>query len=100
MTGATAPGRLGPDARPTLPRGVRVAQDRVRGGSVLLAPERALRLDETGRAVLAEIDGRRTLGEIAEALAARYDAPADRVLADADRFLSALWARRMLDLAP
>lgn len=90
---------LGAEARPALPRGVRVAEDRVRGGWVLLAPERALRLDDVGRAVLGEIDGARSLGEIAERLAARYDAPAERVLADADRFLSALWARRMLDLA-
>jgi pyrroloquinoline quinone biosynthesis protein D len=88
------------DSRPVLPRGVRIHRDAVRGRWVLLAPERALRLDDTGLAVLREVDGRRSLDEIAAALADRYGAPKDQVLGDATRFVAALWARRMLDLAP
>jgi hypothetical protein len=45
------------DAVPFLPRGVRLHDDRVRGMKMLLAPERALRLDATGAAILGEIDG-------------------------------------------
>ena len=90
----------GASARPVLPRGVRVIHDAVRGRWVLLAPERALMLDETGLAVLREIDGVRSLGEIAATLAERYGAPSDQVLRDATRFVSSLWARRILDVAP
>ena len=39
---------LAPTDRPHLLRGVRVVADRVRGGEVLLAPEKAMALDATG----------------------------------------------------
>jgi pyrroloquinoline quinone biosynthesis protein D len=85
------------DSRPALPRGVRLHHDAVRGVWVLLAPERVLRLDEIGLAILREVDGRATLAEIAARLAARYGAPEGRVMADAATFLDGLAARRMLD---
>ena len=97
----SGPARAGPGplSRPVLPRGVRIAHDGVRGQWVLLAPERALRLDEPGLAVLREVDGRRTVAEIASALAGRYGAPDEVVLKDATAFLAGLWARRVVDLA-
>lgn len=88
----------GPESRPVLPRGVRIVRDQVRGHWVLLSPERALRLDETGLAVLREIDGRRPLAEIAIELASRYGAPPEVVLKDATAFLARLWVRRIIDL--
>jgi pyrroloquinoline-quinone synthase len=45
------------EAVPALPRGVRVHEDRVRGMTVLLAPERVVKLDAIGAAILAEADG-------------------------------------------
>jgi pyrroloquinoline quinone biosynthesis protein D len=87
-------------AIPYLPRGVRMHDDRVRGMKVLLAPERALKLDATGTAILGEMDGRTSFGEIVARLAARYDAPADRIAEDAGRFLGGLIDRRMVELAP
>jgi pyrroloquinoline quinone biosynthesis protein D len=87
-------------AVPFLPRGVRVHDDRIRGMKVLLAPERALKLDATGAAILGEIDGRASFGEIVARLAARYDAPPDRIAEDAARFLGGLIDRRMVELAP
>lgn len=87
-------------AVPVLPRGVRLHEDRVRGITVLLAPERALKLDATGAAVLGEIDGRTSFGAIVERLAGRYAAPAERIAEDAGRFLGGLLERRMLELAP
>ena len=89
-----------PEAVPFLPRGVRLHADRVRGVTVLLAPERALKLDATGAAVLAELDGRTSFGEMVARLAARYAAPAEQIAADADRFLAGLLERRMLELRP
>jgi pyrroloquinoline quinone biosynthesis protein D len=88
---------LTPESRPALPRGVRVHHDAVRGAWVLLAPERVLKLDEIGRAILAEVDGEATLAEIAARLAGRYGAPEAQVAKDVTAFLDGLWARRMLD---
>jgi pyrroloquinoline quinone biosynthesis protein D len=85
-------------AIPYLPRGVRLHDDRVRGMKVLLAPERALKLDATGAAVLGELDGRANFAEIVARLAARYDAPPERIAEDAARFLGGLIDRRMVEV--
>jgi pyrroloquinoline quinone biosynthesis protein D len=91
---------MNPAAIPFLPRGVRVHEDRVRGMSVLLAPERALKLDPVGLAILGEIDGAASFGEIVSRLAARYEAPQDRIAMDAGRFLDGLVERRMMEVRP
>jgi pyrroloquinoline quinone biosynthesis protein D len=89
-----------PGSVPCLPRGVRLHHDRVRGAWVLLAPERAIKLDAVGHAVLSEIDGHRSFGEIVAALAARYDAPAEEIAKDSAELLTGLMNRRMLEVAP
>jgi pyrroloquinoline quinone biosynthesis protein D len=86
-------------ARPRLPRGVRLHRDRVRCAWVLLAPERAVRLDEAGHAILAEVDGERDVAAIAAALAARFAAPVEEILGDTRDFLAGLAERRLVDLA-
>jgi len=83
--------------RPALPRGVRLHWDRVRQTWALLAPERAIRLDEAGYAILAEVDGQRDVASIAGALAARFSAPVDEVLGDTRDFLGGLAERRLVD---
>ncbi|MEM9590828.1 MAG: pyrroloquinoline quinone biosynthesis peptide chaperone PqqD, partial [Pseudomonadota bacterium] len=50
--------------RPALLRGVRLHWDRVREVWVLLAPERVLKMDAIGAAILQEVDGTRPFGEI------------------------------------
>ncbi len=84
---------------PALPRGVRLHYDRVREAWVLLAPERAVTLDAIGHAILSEVDGQRSFGEITRMLADKYDAPADRIAEDSAGFLAALRDRRFLDVA-
>lgn len=84
---------------PLIPRGVRVHWDRVREGWVLLGPERAITLDPIAHAIMSEIDGGRSLGEIVDALAAKYQAPAERIAADSAGFLTALINRRFLEIA-
>ncbi len=86
--------------RPRLLSGVRTKYDRVRDRWVLLAPERTLRLDPIGAAILAEIDGARSFGAIVDALAERYAAPRDRIARDAGAFLAALIERRMAEALP
>lgn len=83
---------------PRLLSGVRTKYDGVRGNWVLLAPERAIKLDDIGAAILAETDGERTLGGILDALAAKYDAPRDRIAGDVVKFLESLRERRMLEV--
>ena len=87
-------------ARPVLLRGVRTHWDAVRGNWVLLAPERAIALDEIGAAILAETDGETPFGEIVERLAAKYNAPPEQIATDARRFLTALIDRRMVEALP
>ncbi|MEP3637198.1 MAG: pyrroloquinoline quinone biosynthesis peptide chaperone PqqD [Paracoccaceae bacterium] len=84
---------------PTLPRGVRLHFDKVRDKWVLLAPERAVTLDPIGHAILSEVDGARSFGEITQALADKYNAPADQIAADSAGFLNALRDRRFLDVS-
>jgi pyrroloquinoline quinone biosynthesis protein D len=85
---------------PLLPRGVRLHYDKVRSTWVLLAPERAVTLDEVGHAILNEVDGTRSFGEIAATLAAKYNAPAEEIAKDSAGFLGALQDRRFLDVTP
>ncbi|WP_299672032.1 pyrroloquinoline quinone biosynthesis peptide chaperone PqqD [uncultured Roseobacter sp.] len=85
---------------PALPRGVRLHRDRVRGTWVLLAPERAVTLDQIGHAILSEVDGHRSFGEITQALADRYSAPVEQIRDDSASFLTALRNRRFLDVTP
>ncbi|MGB0085548.1 MAG: pyrroloquinoline quinone biosynthesis peptide chaperone PqqD [Rhodomicrobiaceae bacterium] len=70
------------DSRPVLPRFVHLHEDRVRGRWVLLAPERIVEPDEVAIEVLRLCDGLRTVGQIAEELAASYDAPSAEILRD------------------
>ena len=85
---------LGPDARPALWRLARLEFDPVRQRRVLLYPEGAMLLNDTGAAILELCDGKRTLAEIAGELGTRYGG-AD-VGADVAEYLSALEARELV----
>ncbi len=101
LAGTTPSGTaLSDTARPAMLSGVRLHWDRVRGRWFLLAPERAIALDEIGLAILSEADGARRFGDIVSRLAGRYDAPPDRIAGDARRFLGALIERRMAGVRP
>lgn len=87
-------------AVPALPRGVRVRLCPVREAHFLLAPERAVRLDPVGAAVLSEVDGARPFSEIVERLARRFNAPPQQIAQDAGAFLREMADRRMLEIRP
>jgi pyrroloquinoline quinone biosynthesis protein D len=78
---------LTPSSVPTLWRLARLDFDRVRQQSVLLYPEGAMLLNDTGAAILALCDGRRSVSEIAAVLQERYQCD---VLADVTEYLSQL----------
>ncbi len=60
-------------------------RDRVRGGDLLLLPERVVRLNGSAAAILRLCDGRRSVDDIVAQLSERFDAP--RLRADIGRFL-------------
>ena len=86
-------------AIPTIPRGVRLHEDKVRGLWVLLAPERTINLDPIGLAILSEIDGVRSFSDLVATLAAKYEAPVDQIEGDVAEFITGLTDRRILELA-
>ena len=79
-----------------LPRGVRIKEDKVRQRTILVAPERTVALDEIGIAILAAVDGEKTLAEIVEQLAEKYSAPKQRIGNDVVAFLKDLQNRGYL----
>ena len=86
------------DARPRLPRGVRLRHDEARGGHVLLAPERVVRADAVAVAVLQLCDGSRTLEALVDELCAVYKGERARIDADVRALLADLAAKGMIAL--
>ncbi|MGB0506444.1 MAG: pyrroloquinoline quinone biosynthesis peptide chaperone PqqD [Pikeienuella sp.] len=89
---------LAADSIPQIPRGVRLHHDKVRDGWVLLAPERAIKLDAIGLAILREIDGDRTFSAIVERLATQFNAQPEQISNDVSEFVTALANRRILEV--
>lgn len=85
-------------ARPRLPRGVRLREDKVRDRWVLLAPERVVKVDAIAVEILKLCDGARSLGEIVADLAQRFNADAGRVATDVRAMLAELADKRMVEL--
>ncbi len=75
---------------PRLPRGVKLKFDRQRDKWVVLAPERVFVPDDIAVEVLKRCDGSATVGAIADALAAAYEAPREVVLEDVSALLQDL----------
>ena len=75
---------------PTLPRGVRLRHDDSRGRWVLLVPERVLAPDDIAIEILKLCDGMRSVGTIADELAAKYTAPREEILKDVTAMLQDL----------
>jgi pyrroloquinoline quinone biosynthesis protein D len=75
---------------PRFAPGVRLREDAVRGGWVVLAPERLFMPDAHALAVLHLVDGVRSVAVIVDSLAAIYDAPRDLIAGDVDTMLQDL----------
>ena len=69
-------------SRPKLPRHTRLKFDETRQVWVILAPERVLAPDEIAVEVLQLCDGKRSVGDVSDQLAAKYAAPREAILAD------------------
>lgn len=88
---------LGPDAKPRLPRGVRLKHDAVRKEWVLLAPERVIRLDQVAVEILRRCTGQASLATIVDDLATAFVAPRERIETDVLAMLADLSRKRLLE---
>ena len=87
-----------PDARPRLPRGVRLVHNEAQGGWVLLAPERVFKADAVAAEVVKRCTGDTTFAAIVDDLAKAFSAPRERILADVTPLLRGLADKRLLEL--
>jgi pyrroloquinoline quinone biosynthesis protein D len=84
---------LAPDSVPRIWRLARLDYDPARQRPVLLYPEGAVLLNDTGREILELVDGTRTVAEIAALLGERYQAD---VTADVTDYLAHLAERELI----
>ena len=84
---------LSPDSVPRIWRLARLDYDPARQRPVLLYPEGAVLLNDTGREILELVDGSRTVAEIAALLGERYQTD---VTADVTDYLSHLAERELI----
>ena len=84
---------------PFLPRGVRLHHCKVRDMPFLLAPERAVKMDQIGAAILQAVDGERSLDGVVAKLAEDFKAPREQINGDVERFLEDLRLKRMVEIA-
>lgn len=81
--------------RPALPRHVRLHFDPVRQRDVVLSPEKVFWPDAISVEILKLCDGTRSVGAIADRLAAEYNAPREVILADVMEFVQE-WSDNLL----
>jgi pyrroloquinoline quinone biosynthesis protein D len=88
------------DARPRLPRGVRLTHNEAQGGWLLLAPERVFKTDQVTAEILQRCTGEASITEIVDALAKAFDdTPRERIHADVMQLLDGLAEKRLLEWA-
>ena len=86
------------EARPRLPRGVRLVHNEAQGGFVLLAPERVFKADAIAAEILRRCTGEATVAAIVDDLAKTFVAPRERIAADVGAMLRGLVDKRLMEL--
>ncbi len=86
------------DAKPALPRGVKLQFDSARDHWVLLGPERILKPDPVALEILKRIDGTKSIDQIVEDLTQTFNADRGQILKDVRAFLEGLSDKRMIDI--
>lgn len=84
------------DSRPLLVSWARLRRDPVSGETLLLYPEKGLALSETGASIVELCNGTRSVRDIAETLAIRYEAAPQDIRNDVLDFLESLARRGLL----
>jgi pyrroloquinoline quinone biosynthesis protein D len=88
---------VSPDAKPRLPRGVRLTHNEAQGGWVLLAPERVFKADPIAAEIVKRCTGDATVDEIVDDLAQTFNAPRERIMTDVSAMLSGLVDKKLME---
>jgi pyrroloquinoline quinone biosynthesis protein D len=86
------------DAKPKLPRGVRLTHNEAQGGWVLLAPERVFKAEGPAAEIIKRCTGEATVAEIVDDLAKTFNAPRERIATDVTAMLSGLVDKQLIEL--
>jgi pyrroloquinoline quinone biosynthesis protein D len=86
------------DAKPKLPRGVRLTHNEAQGGWVLLAPERVFKAEGPAHEIIKRCNGAATVNEIVDDLAKTFNAPRDRIMTDVSAMLAGLVDKKLLEI--
>jgi pyrroloquinoline quinone biosynthesis protein D len=89
---------LSADAKPRLPRGVRLTHNEAQGGWVLLAPERVFKAEGPAAEIIKRCTGEATVAEIVDDLAKTFNAPRDRIETDVTAMLTGLVDKRLMEV--
>jgi pyrroloquinoline quinone biosynthesis protein D len=93
-------GTIAPNAKPRLPRGVRLVHNEAQGGWILLAPERVFKADAIAHEILKRCTGELSLEQIVDELAKAFaGAPRDRINEDVVKLIGDLADKRLLELS-
>ena len=99
MTESAAPAAaISADAKPRLPRGVRLTHNEAQGGWVLLAPERVFKADQIAAEILKRCTGEVTFDEIVDDLSKTFNAPRERIVTDVSALINGLAEKKLLEL--
>jgi len=90
--------RITPDAKPKLPRGVRLTHNEAQGGWVLLAPERVFKAEGPAHEIIKRCTGEATLNEIVDDLAKAFNAPRGQIMTDVTAMLDGLIEKRLVEV--
>ncbi|MDX2265870.1 MAG: pyrroloquinoline quinone biosynthesis peptide chaperone PqqD [Hyphomicrobiales bacterium] len=86
-------------SRPNMPRHVRLQLNELRDRYVVLAPEKVMWPDPVSVDVLKLCDGSRSIADIAQQLAADYNAPPEVIQTDVMEFVQEWTDKRLLVLS-
>lgn len=81
---------------PRFDYGVRLKHDKVRERYVVLGPEILIELNQTGTAIMSEIDGQSTIKDIISRLAARFEVKPNDITQDVIEFCTSMVIRQVL----
>jgi pyrroloquinoline quinone biosynthesis protein D len=85
-------------AIPKLERGVRLKHDVVRERYVVLGPEMLIELNQTGKAIMNQIDGALSITEIVDRLAQQFEINPQDIAQDVAEFCTSMMLRRVLSI--
>jgi pyrroloquinoline quinone biosynthesis protein D len=85
-------------AIPKLERGIRLKHDIVRERHVLLGPEMLIELNQTGTAIMNQIDGSSSINEIVDRLAQQFEVNPQDISKDVAEFCTSMMLSRVLSI--